>query len=759
MAKPHKTTAAAEAKSKPAITASRSSVLSSDLSSGTTDTSLRGHLDPLRNDVISGWLVDLNDPDNDYGIIAKIFEIELETKLTLPRVQLKDLVGYRRCGFRVALSELSDEYWRALQRSAIEWFQKTGANASNDEVELHKIVQIRVAKNGMDFDVAQLGVSTKKFVKTFIDIDNFVIGDSYDGISTRSNDKLGHFNKEREKPYTIAFYLPQYHPIPENDRWWGVGFTEWTNVPLAKPLFEGHYQPRVPTEFGYYDLRIIENFEKQASLALEYGIDGFCIYAYWFAGKKLLQKPLENLVQSKSIEIEFCLCWANENWTRRWDGQEEDVLISQIHNFANDKKFIEDYWEVLSDYRYIKVDNKPVILIYRPGLIMQPRETFDYWRLQARRRGFDGLYVIACCTFETIDPNEYGCDAAVQFPPHQLAYRECNEQVVKNLDPEFEGKVYNYDDLAAAAIRECRNTPWVLPGVTLGWDNTARRGKRAHIFNGATPEKYEGWLRTVSGIVASRDVPFKAVFVNAWNEWAEGTYLEPDVKFGRRWLEATGRAVADPTTVEEAFGSLKTLAIGDTIEQRHLDLIAAAESLSLAALGESRYLVGLGDAVSILRQLGERQSPVDIERLIFGANLLTIPPANSMLIIEHIGDLGGHRREQVLRSMLGLRISGWYWLDSVIFDDKALVAIVLSPRDGKGSLCFPVGRYIRRPDVASHMASSSGRQPDIDSNDLCGFHVIIDLTTLEPGEYSIGLLRVKDALASILSATDRIYVS
>jgi len=341
----------------------------------------------------------------------------------------------------------------------------------------------------------------------------------------------------------IAFYLPQFHPIPENDLWWGKGFSEWTNVTRAKPNFVGHYQPHLPADFGFYDLRVAETLEQQAAAARDHGIYGFCYHYYWFAGKRLLERPVETMRTSGRPDFPYCLCWANENWTRRWDGADQDVLIAQNPSRADDERFIRELLPHLRDERYIRVDGRPLIIVYRVGMLPEPRTTSAIWRKICREEGIGELYLCAAKTYDTDDPALYGFDALVEFPPHGIRVLTVNHQVeITNFD--FKGAIYDYREFVQSQLAQ--PGPQYVSHATVmpAWDNTARRPNVANTFVNSTPEVYEVWLREVVARVAELRRPEeRLVFINAWNEWAEGAHLEPDRRYGRQYLEATRRAL------------------------------------------------------------------------------------------------------------------------------------------------------------------------------------------------------------------------
>lgn len=339
----------------------------------------------------------------------------------------------------------------------------------------------------------------------------------------------------------IAFYLPQFHPFPENDEWWGKGFTEWSNVGKAKPNYAGHYQPHCPIHLGYYDLRVPDVMEEQARLAKQYGIYGFNYYFYWFAGKILMDTPLEMMLSNPKVDIPFCLTWANENWTRRWDGQESDVLIAQDHNSADSLAFICHLVKYFKDERYIKIDGKPVLIVYRANIIPDMAATACLWREEVRKHGIPDLYLICAQTFGIRAPHDFGFDASVEFPPHTVMSHEISGKV--NIDnQDFSGCIFSYDEVVEHAVREKEPEYKLFRAAMLSWDNTARKQNHSHIFHGFSLLRYKQWLSALCDNVYSNskyNSDEKIVFVNAWNEWAEGTHLEPDRKYGYGYLQAT----------------------------------------------------------------------------------------------------------------------------------------------------------------------------------------------------------------------------
>jgi glycosyltransferase involved in cell wall biosynthesis len=340
----------------------------------------------------------------------------------------------------------------------------------------------------------------------------------------------------------IAFYLPQFHPIPENDLWWGEGFTEWRNVAKAEPLFQGHYQPHLPTELGFYDLRLAETRQAQAELAKEYGIYGFCYYHYWFNGKRLLERPFNEVLASGKPDFPFCLCWANEPWTRRWDGRDKEVLQPQFYGDDDDLAHINWLLPALRDPRAITIEGKPVFLVYQARDLPNPARTVEVWRQEVRKAGLEGIYLITVETgWDTgWDATEEGFDAKVLFMPQFSMLRTVPSMPIpgkENL------QVYDYQKawtvLANPEPVRYRRYDSVFPS----WDNSPRRGDNAVILHNSTPEAYYQWLYRAIERVHDQAVDHRVIFINAWNEWAEGAHLEPDMRFGRAYLEATRRAL------------------------------------------------------------------------------------------------------------------------------------------------------------------------------------------------------------------------
>ncbi|HUR24800.1 MAG TPA: glycoside hydrolase family 99-like domain-containing protein [Candidatus Thermoplasmatota archaeon] len=335
----------------------------------------------------------------------------------------------------------------------------------------------------------------------------------------------------------VAYYLPQFHPIPQNDAWWGKGFTEWTNVGKALPQFVGHSQPRLPGELGYYDLRVREVMHRQIELAKNYGIHAFCFHYYWFSGERLLEKPLDDFVTDPAIDFPFAICWANENWTRRWDGQEKKILKEQRYTLEDRDALMPDMKRYLQHRNYLRIGGRPLIIVYKPMLIPDIKATVERWRAMCRASGVGEIYLVGVQWDPAHNPTEFGFDAMAEFPPVSVPYTPQIDKV-RLLNPAFAGSIYDYSEMVQIFSGRARPSYELFRGVTPGWDNTARRGGNAWVFRGATPAVFGQWLR--KAMAATRQAmpeDRRLVFINAWNEWAEGAYLEPDHKFGYAYLQ------------------------------------------------------------------------------------------------------------------------------------------------------------------------------------------------------------------------------
>lgn len=412
----------------------------------------------------------------------------------------------------------------------------------------------------------------------------------------------------RRQAKLLAYYLPQFHPIAENNTWWGQGFTEWTAIARGMPRFAGHYQPRTPRDLGHYSLDDSETMRAQIAMARDAGLFGFVHYFYWFNGHRLLERPIEAMLADASLDFPFCLMWANENWTRRWDGSEDQVLISQDWRAQDEAALVDCFARHFRDPRYIRLQGRPLLMIYRPALIPDTTATVARWRkLFQDRHGEDPILTMSQ-SFNATDPQAFGMDGAIEFPPHKLVGGlPLQNAALLYYDPESSAQVYAYDDVAVASLAEPIPAFPLVKTVVPSWDNDARRQGAGLVVHGSTPAKYGAWLAAL--VVRAQENRFfgePIVCINAWNEWAEGAYLEPDVHFGAAYLNATARAVC--TTQPASNG---VLLVG------HDGFAAGAQMLLLALgrrlvqrLGVRLEFLLLGDGV--LRTAYEAVAPTTV---------------------------------------------------------------------------------------------------------------------------------------------------
>jgi glycosyltransferase involved in cell wall biosynthesis len=417
---------------------------------------------------------------------------------------------------------------------------------------------------------------------------------------------LGKGRQKRAK--LISFYLPQFHAFPENDEWWGTGFTEWRNIARALPRYAGHYQPRIPRDLGFYDLNDMSIMERQVQMALDMGIWGFAFYFYWFNRHRLMEKPLDAFVANKNLKMPYMILWANENWTRRWDGAENEVLIKQDHLPEDDAALVDCLQGYFADARYIRVQGRPLFVIYRADIIPNSKETLDKWReLFRERHGEYPLFFLAQ-TFKAEDPNLYGYDGAIEFPPHKVSSNlpEINPEL-ETLDWDYEGSVRRYSDAVATALGEPVPDFPLMKTVFPSWDNNARRQNGGMVFDGATPDMFATWLDgAIDYSLRNPVMGENIVFINAWNEWCEGAYLEPDIYYGGAMLNRVAKTVSAPAAAFRGEKQ-KLLLIGHDAFQAgaQRNLLSIATTLQ-NRFGVDVHVVLLGDG----EMLGRYQAAV-----------------------------------------------------------------------------------------------------------------------------------------------------
>jgi len=351
----------------------------------------------------------------------------------------------------------------------------------------------------------------------------------------------------KPKARVVAFYLPQFHPIPENDLWWGKGFTEWTNVGRAKQLFKGHYQPRVPADLGYYDLRLTEVREAQAEMARYAGVEGFAYWHYWWAGKQLIERPFKEVLKSGNPTLPFCLAWANETWSGIWVGSPNKILMEQTYPGREDyERHFYSVLDAFQDDRYIKIDGKPVFLLYKPFNIPDAKSYIDQWNELAIKNGLKGVHFIAISSLHK-DVNRLlelgfnGVNTIGTFDARSAIEGQFVQKLRIKLAEKIGGVLlnkYKYKDIIKHIFADSDKQENVYPSILPQWDNSARSGRRSVIYTGSTPELFEQHIKQAVELISHKEDDHKMVFLKSWNEWAEGNYVEPDIVHGYGYLDA-----------------------------------------------------------------------------------------------------------------------------------------------------------------------------------------------------------------------------
>jgi hypothetical protein len=532
----------------------------------------------------------------------------------------------------------------------------------------------------------------------------------------------------------IAFYLPQFYPIPENDRWWGPGFTEWTNVTRAVPLYRGHDQPRRPGELGYYDLRVREVRHRQAELARKYGVHGFCYYYYWFSGRRLLERPLELMLADRDLDFPFCLCWANESWSRRWDGSERDILIEQGYAADDPPRFIRDVAHILRDSRYITVDGLPMLLVYRPAVIPDVRQVLRVWRAAAEELGLPGLHLCGVQSNGYTSGLDDGFDAMVEFPPHSIVVGEIT-RAVPEVAPDFSGKIFSYADVVryCTGLGSSIRLP-VYRGLMTSWDNTARRGLASHIFHDSTPEQYEVWLRRLVAYTRRHHQgDHRLIFVNAWNEWAEGAYLEPDEKHRYGYLEATSRAVFGPPDRSVLFAMLRQITDGN--DEAHC-LLEELEQLVKVNERTVALIEARDTAAERLTRDGVSATFHPIESAGF-----TLPSKiisdTAVGFVDTLNTPDYHRGVTLNRNY-DVLLQGWIASRHVTADATSPLILQLTNLENGNRYVARVLARTRRDDVVNHLLGQRGyRRLSADCTLFSGYRAYMNIAALESGPYTL----------------------
>jgi Glycosyltransferase WbsX len=545
----------------------------------------------------------------------------------------------------------------------------------------------------------------------------------------------------------IAFYLPQFHPIPENDDWWGKGFTEWRNVASAKPLFAEHYQPHLPSDLGFYDLRLPEAREAQAALAKAYGVHGFCYYYYWFNGRRILERPLNEVLESGKPDFPFCICWANENWSRLWDGGNNELLLSQDHTLGSDIEFIRDVIPILQDDRYIRINGMPLLVLYRSDLLKDPKATAAAWREECQKAGLPGIHLCIVQSFKRTDPREIGFDSAVEFPPHQYKVANVTDEI-GDIEEGFHGRVYDYSTVAQHSLARPKESYPLFRTLFPGWDNTSRKRKHALIYHGANPSRYEYWLRGLVETARAEHPPeSRLLFVNAWNEWAEGAHLEPDLKFGRGYLEATSRALEGRTNWVELIELLRSnISTGGTERAATVSYIDELETAFQAQADRLRYFEQESADSALHREL--RMSSPFVQISLEG----DFPGAEDPNLKGWVETINGHSASNgaAVHSDGTMYVSGWIVLPDIVPNIESTQRFILIRKQAPATVfAAQIKSNEKRDDVAKSMA-------DVDPKYTAGagFAQLFSLRGITPGIYQVGTaIRAGERVATRWLAT------
>ena len=532
----------------------------------------------------------------------------------------------------------------------------------------------------------------------------------------------------------IAFYLPQFYPFPENDTWWGEGFTEWSNVVGAESQLPGHNMPILPADLGFYDLRVKDTRRRQGQLASQYGIDGFCYYFYWFSGRRLMDTVVDDILMSGCPDTPFCLCWANEPWSRRWDGTNDhaDLLIDQKHDVKVDTTLFAELLPFFLDERYIKVDGSPLLLIYRLDILDDASALIAAWRQEAFRAGFPGLFVAAARTFGLTDDAAEMVDAIVDFPPHTSVSEEISNGL--SVPSEFLGKIFDYRQVIVEAVTRKPATKMTFPGIMPRWDNTARKAERSHIFWNSSPNAFKIWASLC--FEQARELPLgrRYMFVNSWNEWGEGAMLEPDRHYGRAYLEA-----------------LRSARSGYVVSPSDITKFSLVSGLPLD--GAERYLQSFSNEVKIISQImtAQRSSSRDAFRMGL-PDVLTIGSktpivGDGMMIFDH-STPEKHTNCITIRFGQAISLIGWMTLDKKPRPYKwDRVAYLMVTMRGSPNHVYhvPITNWHERNDINKHY------KWNLEAGDCYfGFDLAVSTDILPLGTYQVdGVQAIENEVMSV----------
>ncbi len=539
----------------------------------------------------------------------------------------------------------------------------------------------------------------------------------------------------------VAFYLPAFHPFAENDAAWGEGFTEWANVIGAQPRFPGHAMPLLPADLGFYDARLPDVRRRQGELARQYGVDAFCYHFYWFSGRRVMPAVLDDVLYSGQPALPFCLCWANETWSRRWDGSDHDVTIRQEHDPATDETLFADLLPFFSDPRYLCVDGAPVLVVYRMGILREPERVFAAWRAAAVAHGFPGLFIAAARTFGLTQAGP--ADATLEFPPHGMDNTDMAGLVAPGVrtytqaGDGFTGRILDYRSVVVNAVADGEGDPARLPGVMPRWDNTPRRGGTSHLFHGSTPAAFGLWASLSLARAAALPPGRRMMFVNSWNEWGEGAMLEPDRTFGRAYLEALRQARAGYLVSPEQEGRFRLVS-------------------GLPPDGAQRYLDGFAETVALARQalarLGGRParwSPGPPDWLAG----LKAADAAGLGLLDHM-DPAPDAGRMVVQADGVATVTGWAVMDagSPHPADRVAFLVLADPQSGVVRHHLPLTSWRLRTDVRDAHAPALA-----DEAAYFGFTAAVAMEGVVPGAYGLQVMQAVGSRVVRLAFATRLF--
>ncbi len=695
---------------------------------------MRGQLDVFSERMLMGWAIDTQDPTAPVEISLYIDDVhvgDFATRYDRPDVS-KALRLPVKAGFAFSFADVASDRVEAVVRLLKESAEggaplegRIAARFRETGTPLVVGERLRVGAEDLEGILEILARKGREVERNFRTAERTRFLAEHPPAIARAG-------AAAEDVRMVAFYLPQYHPVPENDEWWGTGFTEWTNVTAAEPYFPEHHQPRRPADLGYYDLRIDAVHAQQVELAKRYGVSAFCYYYYWFSGKKLLEMPVRRHLE-QDLDLDFCLCWANENWSRRWDGSEQDVLMSQQHSFGDDVRFIEEVLPYFASERYLKIDGAPLLLVYRISILSDAPRVVARWKEIVREAGYPDLHVSVCETFGINGPHDYGADSACQFPPHDVRARVINDEI-EDLDPSFAGNIYHYPDVVANEIRRPAPGYVCFRAAMPAWDNTSRKGRDGNLFHNASPAMFEAWLSFLAAR-ARAELPAgrRLVFVNAWNEWAEGAYLEPDRRHGHDNLVAVRNALSVQNGL---VGELidPDCPVEEGLRQRILQVIGTLQNANRLVLD------------SVLDLGPDRGLASTFVAMPAGSMVRLKPDGEATCWVDRINGTRRTSRHLTLDRSAGVTLSGWVEIGDMFLGGTWPLFAQLTPlvsADAETVYIAAIQHRSVRADVSRALGKTEVE------NHYNGFSLFADLTKVPPGSYRLAVLvaNEKDARA------------